>query len=109
MRLQDRLAYILTQLGLIQMEVAPREALANGREALALSEKIQTESMRVEYKARSYWIIAASHKALGRARESCAAWGETAKFYSQVAKLDTSQESTYKQAVQEYARCAGKR
>jgi non-specific serine/threonine protein kinase/serine/threonine-protein kinase len=108
-RLQDRLAYILTQLGLMQSRQAPREAMANAREALAICRNIQTESIRVEYEARSYQILGAAAETLGRRQESCAAYGESVKRYAEGAKLSPTMKADADDAAQEYARrCPGK-
>jgi tetratricopeptide (TPR) repeat protein len=104
-RAQDRLAYVLTALGDLQLNVSAREALASYREARSIAEKLQTESLRAERLANSISGIGDAYQKLGDAGRSCAAYAESVKLYLEVVKSSPTNASRAGATEKAYSRC----
>jgi serine/threonine protein kinase/tetratricopeptide (TPR) repeat protein len=83
---QEKLAYSLSRLGDLQLNVSAREALASYGEARSIAERLQTESVRAERLAGSISGIGDAYRKLGDVRRSCAAYAESMKLYRELLK-----------------------
>jgi eukaryotic-like serine/threonine-protein kinase len=108
-RAEDRLGYILTRLGDLQLNVSPREALATYREARSIAEKLQTESLRAERLANSISGIGDVYRKLGDVGRSCTAYAESIKLYGKVSKSTLQDPSRAEATEKSYSRCPASR
>jgi eukaryotic-like serine/threonine-protein kinase len=104
-RAQDRLSYILTRLGDLQMHVSAREALASYKEANSIAEKLQTESLRTQRSARALSGIGNAYQKLSDVERSCAAYAESVKLYREVVKSAPYYTGLAEGAEKAYAHC----
>jgi len=104
-RAQDRLAYVLTALGDLELNVSAREALASYREARSIAEKLQTESLRAERLANSISGIGDAYQELGDVGRSCAAYAEAMKLYPEVVKSSPTNVTRADATEKAYSRC----
>jgi non-specific serine/threonine protein kinase/serine/threonine-protein kinase len=105
MRLQDRLAFILTQLGRLEENTVPREAMESAREALTIAAAIQTASMRAEYEANAHHVLAVALKRLGRGPDACAHYAESLRLFRLRIKLDPSHPPAQEGGPGEFSGC----
>jgi len=104
-RAQDRLAYVLTALGDLQLNVSAREALVSYQEARSIAEKLQTESLRATRLANSISGIGDAYQKLGDVGRSCTAYGESMKLYRKVSNSTLQDPSRAQLTEKAYSRC----
>ncbi len=103
---QERLSYILSELGDLQLHVSANDALASYEQARSVAEKVQTESLRTRLLARSIAGTGDAYRALGDIGRSCAAYSESMKLFQAVARSDPADESRAGATAKAYSRCA---
>src|SRR5579863_1032406 len=103
---QDRLSYILTQLGNLQLHVSARDALSSYRQARSIAEKVQTESLRKELVARSASGMGDAYRKLGDTQQSCAAYAESVKLFHDIAQSKPSDAVLAEDAEEAYSHCS---
>jgi tetratricopeptide (TPR) repeat protein len=104
-RAQDRLAYGLTDLGDLQLNVSARQALASYREARSIAEKLQMESLRAQRLATSTSGLGDAYQKLGDVQQSCAAYAESVKLYRALQNSSLKDDSRAEATARAYARC----
>ena len=104
---QDRLAYSLTRLGDMQLNVSALEALASYREARSIAERLQMESMRKRGLGSSIFGMGRAYQELGDVRRSCAAYAEATKVYRGVSKPLPGDAIRAEDAEKAYSHCLG--
>jgi eukaryotic-like serine/threonine-protein kinase len=102
---KDKLSYILTQLGDLQLNVSARDALASYKEARAIAEQLQTQSLRAERLAISTSGVGKAYRRLGEVQRSCAAYAESMKLYREVLKSSPDDASLAQATERAYSRC----
>ncbi len=102
---QDRLSYILTQLGDLQLHVSANDALASYKQARSIAEKVQTESLRTTLLARSISGIGDAYRALGDRERSCAAYSESMKLFHELIKSGPSDNKRAEATEKAYSGC----
>lgn len=107
LRAQDRLAYILSRLGNLQLNTSPRQALASFREAQSVGERVQTPFLRQSRLATSFLGIGEAYEKLGDAESGCSAFFKATQFYREVVKQSSRFDEPAARAEKENARCAG--
>ncbi|MBV9301145.1 MAG: protein kinase [Acidobacteriaceae bacterium] len=78
---QEKLSYILSSLGDLQLQVSAIDALASYKQAKSIAEKLPTQSLRQERLASSISGIGNAYRKLGNVQRSCAAFAESLKLY----------------------------
>jgi eukaryotic-like serine/threonine-protein kinase len=102
---QEKLSYILAQLGDLQMHMSARDALANYKEASSIAEKLQTESLREQRLAISISGMGDAYRKLGDLKRSCVAYAESMKLYRDVVKSLPNYADRAEATEKAYARC----
>jgi tetratricopeptide (TPR) repeat protein len=102
---QDRLSYILTQLGNLQLHVSALDALASFKQAKSIAEQLRTESLRVERLATSDTGLGDAYRKLGDVPRSCAAYAESLKLFREVLKSSPSYADDAEETEKAYSRC----
>jgi eukaryotic-like serine/threonine-protein kinase len=102
---QEKLSYILTQLGDLQLHLSATDALRSYREARSIAEKLQTESLRTERLAISTSGMGNAYRQLGDNQHACAAYAESMKLYPEVLKLEPSYARKAEGARTAYSNC----
>jgi serine/threonine protein kinase/tetratricopeptide (TPR) repeat protein len=108
-RAKDRLAYILTRLGDLQLNVSAREALSDYKAARSIAEQLQTESLRAERLANSISGIGNAYRKLGDVGRSCTAYAESMKLYGKISKSTLQDPSRAEATEKAYSRCPANR
>ena len=103
----DRLSYILSRLGDLQVRVAARDALASYREAASIAEKLPNASLREERLAASTSGLGKAYGKLGDVQRSCAAYAESVQLFADVVKSSPSYSETAAATRKAYGRCPG--
>jgi eukaryotic-like serine/threonine-protein kinase len=101
----DRLSYILTQMGDLQMHVSAHDALASYRQARSIAEKLPIESLRTERLATSTSGMADAYRKLGDVQHSCAAYAESMKLFRDVVKSEPRYGRAAEDVKKSYSRC----
>jgi eukaryotic-like serine/threonine-protein kinase len=104
---QEKLSYILTQLGDLQLRVSARDALASYKEAISIAEKLQTQSLRAERLAFSLSGIGKAYRKLGDVQRSCAAYAESTKLFREILKSSPSYAGRAEATEKAYSSCPG--
>ena len=104
---KDRLSYILTQLGGLQLHVSALDALASYKQARSIAEQLQTELLRAQRLASSLAGMGAAYRKLGDIQRSCAAYAESVKLYRGVLKSSSADADLAQEAEKAYSSCPG--
>jgi len=102
---QDKLSYILTQLGDLELQLSPSRALASYKEARSIAENLQTESLRAQRLATSTSGIGDAYQRLGDVHHSCTAYADSIRLYREVVKFSPNYVSRAKATEEAYSRC----
>jgi len=102
---KDKLSYILTQLGDLQLNVSALDALASYKEARSIAEQLQTQSLRADRLAISTSGMGKAYRRLGEVQRSCAAYAESMKLYREVLKSSPDDASLAQATERAYSRC----
>ena len=102
---KDKLSYILTRLGDLQLNVSALDALASYKEARSIAEQLQTQSLRAERLAISISGMGDAYRKLGDVQRSCAAYAESMKLYREVLKSSTDDAGLAEATEKAYSRC----
>jgi serine/threonine protein kinase/tetratricopeptide (TPR) repeat protein len=106
-RAQDKLSYILTRLGDLQLHVSARDALASYKQARSIAEQLQIDSLREERLAISISGMGNAYQKLGDVQRSCAAYAESTKVYREVLKSSPIYAHKAEENEKAYSRCPG--
>jgi non-specific serine/threonine protein kinase/serine/threonine-protein kinase len=104
-RAQDKLSYILTQLGDLQLHVSALDALASYKQARSIAQQLQTESLQAQRLATSISGMGNAYRKLGDVQRSCAAYGESMKLYQEVLKSSPAYAGRAEATEKAYSRC----
>lgn len=104
---QEKLSYILTRLGNLQLHVSASDALASYKEASSIAGKLQTESLRAERLAFSTSGMGTAYRKLGDVQRSCAAYAESLKLYREVLKSSPGYAAWAEATEKAYSSCRG--
>jgi tetratricopeptide (TPR) repeat protein len=104
-RAQDKLSYILTRLGNLQMHVSPADALASYKQAKSIAEQLQTKSLRTERLAISISGMGDAYRKLGDFQRSCGAYAEAMGLYGEALKSLPSYADRAAATEKAYSRC----
>jgi eukaryotic-like serine/threonine-protein kinase len=107
MRARDKLAYILNRLANLQLDVSPREALENFREAAAIGGRVQPESAGKGHMANAISGAGDAYEKLGDLAHACVSWADAVKLYRQLAPASSSYAHELERYQKAYSRCAG--
>jgi tetratricopeptide (TPR) repeat protein len=102
---KDKLSYILTRLGDLQLNVSALDALASYKEARSIAEQLQTQSLRAERLAISTSGMGKAYRRLGEVQRSCAAYAESMKLYREVLKSSPEDAGLAEATEKAYSRC----
>jgi eukaryotic-like serine/threonine-protein kinase len=102
---KDKLSYILTRLGDLQLSVSALDALASYKEARSIAEQLQTQSLRAERLAISTSGMGKAYRKLGDVQRSCAAYAESMKLYREVLKSSPDDAGLAQATEKAYSRC----
>lgn len=102
---QDKLSFILTRLGDLQMSVSARDALASYKEARSIAEKLPTESLREQRLAISISGMGQAYGKLGDVQRSCVAYAESLKLFPKVLKFNSGYAGLFEATEKAYSRC----
>jgi tetratricopeptide (TPR) repeat protein len=104
-RAQDRLAYSLTRLGDLYLNVSPGQALESYQEARSIAERLQTESQRAARLCRLFLGMGRAYEKLGDRERSCFAYAKATKLYPDVVNQMPFLAAEAAAADKAYSRC----
>jgi eukaryotic-like serine/threonine-protein kinase len=104
-RAKDKLSYILTRLGDLQLRVSARDALASYKEARSIAEQLPMQSLRVQRLAISTSGMGSAYRKLGDVQHSCAAYAESMKLYRESLKSSPGDAGLAEATEKAYSRC----
>jgi tetratricopeptide (TPR) repeat protein len=102
---QDRLSYILSRMGDLQLQTSARDALASYQQARSIAEQLNTQTLRVERLAISLSGMASAYRELGDVQRSCAAYAQSLPLYRQVLKSSPVYAGQAEAAEKAYSHC----
>lgn len=102
---QEKLSYILTRLGDLQLHVSARDALASYQQARSIADKLQTASLRAQRLAISTSGMGKAYRKLGDLQGSCAAYAESMKLYSEIVKSSPGYADEAEATEKAYSLC----
>jgi serine/threonine protein kinase/tetratricopeptide (TPR) repeat protein len=103
---KDKLSFILTRLGDLQLNVSALDALASYKEARSIAEQLQTQSLRAERLAISTSGMGKAYRRLGEVQRSCAAYAESMKLYREILKSSPDDAGRAEATEKAYSRCS---
>lgn len=103
---QEKLSYILTRLGDLQMQVSARDALASYQQASSIAQQLQIKSVREQRLAFSMSGMGNAYRKLGDVQRSCTAYAASIKLYREVVKSSPEDAGRAEASRKAYSRCS---
>ena len=102
---KDRLSFILTWLGDLQMDVSARNALVSYKQARSITQQLPTESLRTQRLAVSISGMGNAYRKLGDVQRSCVSYAESMKLYREVLKSSPGYADVAEATERAYSSC----